>query len=80
MRKELDSNLTKEQIARVKEMDERRQEMMKMEREKHSHDTADFRFDRRRFTRESPENRPEPSGTPPPSFSEKDSVRSVHHK
>ena len=32
MRKELDSNLTKEQLARLKEMDERRQEMIKQER------------------------------------------------
>jgi len=32
MRKELDSNLTKEQLARLKEMDEKRQEMMKQER------------------------------------------------
>ena len=80
MRKELDSNLTKEQIARVKEMDERRQEMMKIERKRHGNDTTDYRFDHRRFMGESPENRPEPSGTPPHPFGEKDSVGSVNHK
>ena len=48
MRKELDSQLTKEQLARLKEMDQRRQEMMRQERERHKNDTGDFRNFRRR--------------------------------
>ena len=46
MRKELDSNLTKEQLARLKEMDEKRQEMMKQERLRRENDTSRFRSDR----------------------------------
>jgi len=46
MRKELDSNLTKEQIARLKQMDEKRQEMMRQERERRKNDSTNFRSDR----------------------------------
>lgn len=46
MRKELDSNLTKEQIARLKQMDEKRQEMMRQERERRKNDTSNFRNNR----------------------------------
>ena len=67
MRKELDSNLTKEQLARLKEMDERRQEMMKLERERRENDTTRFRNERRRFNDRSQYQRPGPQG-PPPSF------------
>jgi len=56
MRKELDSQLTKEQLTRLKEMDERRQEMMRQEREKHKNDTTDFR----NFRRRSPDRYPDP--------------------
>lgn len=81
MRKELDSNLTKEQLARLKEMDERRQEMMRQERKKHENDTTRFGNNRRRY----PDR---PSGTgpgpdeppPPPPVQEQDSSMSPDHK
>ncbi|HNW57452.1 MAG TPA: hypothetical protein PLR88_08850 [Bacteroidales bacterium] len=40
-RKEVDSYLTKEQVARLKEMDRRREEMMKKNRRSHQNDTQD---------------------------------------
>lgn len=46
-RKELDSKLTKDQIARLKEMDEKRQEMIRQFRMNRGNDTASRRFDRR---------------------------------
>jgi hypothetical protein len=45
-RKELDSNLTREQIARLKEMDERRQQMIRHNRRIHENDSSDFREER----------------------------------
>jgi len=72
MRKELDSNLTKEQLVRLKEMDERRQEMMRQERERHKNDTTNFRNSRRRPPEGSGERRPEFQGSPPPPFPERD--------
>ena len=65
MRKELDSNLTKDQLARLKEMDERRQEMMRQERKRRDNDTTDFRNERRRFPDRSPRDRPGLQGPPP---------------
>lgn len=46
-RNELDLNLTKEQIARLKEMDERRQKMIKHNRKVYENDTLDNRGNRR---------------------------------
>lgn len=46
-RKEIDLNLTKEQIVRLKEMDERRQQMIRQKRKNHENDTLDNRNDRR---------------------------------
>lgn len=46
-RKELDSKLTKDQIARLKEMDEKRQEMIRQFRMNRANDTVNRRFDRR---------------------------------
>jgi hypothetical protein len=46
-RKEIDLNLTKEQIVRLKEMDERRQQMIRHKRKNHENDTLDKRNDRR---------------------------------
>jgi hypothetical protein len=66
MRKELDSNLTKEQLARLKEMDERRQEMMKQIRKRHDNDTTRFRNNRRFFPGESHDRGPDPQGPLPP--------------
>jgi hypothetical protein len=64
LRKELDANLTKEQIARLKEMDDRRQEMSKQNRMNRS-DTARFRDDRRHT----------PGGPPPGQFPGHDTIR-----
>jgi hypothetical protein len=73
MRKELDSNLSKEQLARLKEMDERRQEMMRQERKRRKNDTTNYRNDRRRYPGESPGRRPDLQDPPPPSSPEQDS-------
>lgn len=67
-RKEIDSKLTKEQLARLKEMDERRQEMIRQGRRdgRDSSDNRDFRrFDRNgRDDRQFHDNRqmPPPEG------------------
>jgi len=61
-RKELDSNLTKEQIERLKEMDDRRQEMTREGRRNRNNDTIGDRNDRRRNFDE----RPAQDGIPPP--------------
>ena len=45
-RKELDSNLTPEQITRLKEMDEKRMEMIRQNRKIRGSDTLNFRGDR----------------------------------
>ncbi len=67
LRKELDSQLTKEQLARLKEMDQRRQEMMRQERERHKNDTTDYRDFRRqgRNRYPGPGGRLSPEGAPP---------------
>lgn len=80
MRKELDSNLTKEQLARLKEMDERRQEMMKQERKRRDNDTTRFRNDRRPFPGGSPVGRPGPEGPPPPFPGDRDTTMSPNRK
>jgi len=46
-RKELDSKLTKEQLARLREMDEKRMEMMRQFRRDHRNDSSDFDNPRR---------------------------------
>lgn len=74
LRKELDSQLTKEQLARLKDMDDRRQEMMRQERERHKNDTTDFRNFRRQHQDRypgrggsfEPGGQPSPNGPPPP--------------
>jgi hypothetical protein len=59
-RKEIDTYLTRDQIARLKEMDERRQQMIRHNRSGHRNDTSDFRGDRHHFhgDRTSPEGDP----------------------
>jgi hypothetical protein len=66
-RKELDSNLTKEQITRLKEMDERREQIIKHNRRMHDNDSTGRRSDKRYFQydRQKPGN---------------DSIRSVNSK
>jgi hypothetical protein len=71
-RKEIDSKLNKEQLARLKEMDDRRQEMIRQGRRngRDSSDNRDFRrFDRNgRDDRQFHDNRqrPLPEGRPGP--------------
>lgn len=66
-RKEIDSKLTKEQLARLKEMDEKRQEMIRQNRRNHQNDSTNRRYDRHR-------GRPF-DGTPPPPHNGPDSSR-----
>ena len=47
-RKELDTKLTDEQLARLKEMDHKRQEMIRRSRKIHSNDSLNYRDFRRR--------------------------------
>jgi hypothetical protein len=57
-RKEIDSNLTKEQIARLREMDEKREQMIRHNRRMHNNDTIERRGERRfiEHIQRSPEN------------------------
>jgi hypothetical protein len=71
LRKELDSKLTREQLARLKEMDERRQEMIEQNR-RNRNDSTGNRFnrhgDRRDFRSPNPDDRrmrPENGPMPP---------------
>lgn len=66
-RKELDLNLTREQLARLKEMDERRQEMIRQNWKNHGNDSLNMRPDRRH----APDRRLSPGGRPP--FPDQDS-------
>jgi AraC-like DNA-binding protein len=74
-RKELDLNLSKEQLARLKDMDERRQVLIRQNRKNHENDTLNSREGRRHnFDRRS-----EPGGLSHP-FSEHDTTRSPDNK
>jgi hypothetical protein len=59
-RKELDQNLSKVQLSRLKDMDERRQEMIRQNWKNHQNDTLNFRG------RRSPDDRHGRNGPPPP--------------
>ncbi len=48
-RKEVDSNLSKEQLTRMKEMDDRRQNMIRQNMKNREGDSLNFRNERRRF-------------------------------
>jgi hypothetical protein len=74
-RTELDLNLTKDQLIRLKEMDERRQKMIRHNRKKFENDSLNMHPYRRHF----PERRPGPEG-PPPFLFDSDSSRSPDHK
>jgi hypothetical protein len=50
-RKEVDSKLTREQIARLRELDERRQEMIRQYRKNRSKDSLNRRYDRHYYER-----------------------------
>jgi hypothetical protein len=73
-RKELDLNLTKEQLGRLKEMDERRQEMIRQNRKNREDDTLNSREERRHY----PDRRFAPEGHP--SFHDRDSTKLPDNK
>lgn len=75
LRKELDLNLTKDQLTRLKEMDERRQEMIRKNRRNFDNDSLNIRTNRRHF----PDRRPGPDG-PPPFLPDSDSTSLPDHK
>jgi len=76
-RKEIDAYLTKDQIARLKAMDERREEMIRHSHKGRADDTSGFRGDRHRFH----EGRPSP-GTESltPQHHESDTLHSIGNK
>jgi len=74
-RKELDLNLTKEQIARLKDMDDRRQEMIRQNHKNHDGDTLGSRPQRRRFE----DHGPFQEGHHPP-YSDRDTTRLPDNK
>lgn len=67
-RKEMDSKLSKEQIARLKELDERRHEMIRNERRKRKDETTNLRGHGERFQHDTPSHMPKPRmyDMPPP--------------
>lgn len=82
-RKELDSNLTKEQLDRLEEMDNRRQEMTRHNRRDRDNDTINDRNDRRRDSdsindrndrRRDSDRRQQPDGISPRRFPDQDTI------
>jgi hypothetical protein len=71
-RKELDSYLTEAQIARLKDMDEKRHEMIRQNRKNHENDTSRFRNGRKH----GPDGRLFPEGMKRQPFPERDSIPS----
>jgi len=69
-RKELDSYLTKDQLARLKDMDEKRHEMIRQNRKNHDNDTSRLRNGRNH----GPDGRPFPEGMQRPPVSDHDSI------
>ena len=69
-RKELDLNLSKDQLARLKDMDERRQEMSRQNRKNHDNDTSRSRNGRNH----GPDGRPFPEGMQRPPLPAHDSI------
>jgi len=69
-RKELDSYLTKDQLARLKDMDEKRQEMIRQNRKNHDNDTSRLRNGRNH----GPDGRPFPEGMQRLPVSDHDSI------
>ena len=75
-RKEIDQNLTKEQIARLKEMDDKRQELIRENWKNHENDSSRFR-NGRPFN---PDGRPGPPGSQRPPFPPRDSTKLPDNK
>lgn len=82
LRKELDQNLTKDQLTRLKEMDKRREEMMRDYYNKHKNDTIRYRggFKPGPGGQFEPDESQMPNVPPPPPFEEHDSSGSIHQK
>jgi hypothetical protein len=80
MKKELDQNLTSDQIARLKAMDERRRAMMKEGMRKHRPDSSDIHHNMRPGpNRNGPGDFGGHEGPPmPPPFPEQDTIDSHH--
>jgi hypothetical protein len=78
-RKEIDAFLTKDQIARLREMDERRQNMIRHNRFGHQSDSAGFRGERHHFHGGLNDDDNDQSFPPPPG-PEDDSLNSVSNK
>jgi hypothetical protein len=70
-RKEIDANLTKEQIARLKEMDERRQQMTRRNRKNREGDTINSGNERRH----DPDDIQSPDGQPHNPIPKNDTIR-----
>jgi hypothetical protein len=75
-RKEIDTYLTRDQITRLREMDERRQQMIRHNREGHRNDTTGFRGERHHFHERMHEDDPDRSFPPPP-LEEVDSINNT---
>jgi hypothetical protein len=75
-RKELDSNLTKEQLARLKDMDDRRQQMTRQNRYEHPGDTTA----NRKWRGHGREGRPYPDSPDPHSMTGPDTNRLPDNK
>jgi hypothetical protein len=76
-RKEIDTYLTKDQIARLKEMDERRQQMIRHNRSGHRNDSSEFRGDRHHFRGDRPPHEGDPFYPP---HDESPSADSINNK
>ncbi len=76
-RKEMDTYLTKDQIARLREMDERRQQLTRRNRMGHMNDSTGFRGERHRFHEGGPG--PEDDEFHPPHH-RSDTISSVDYK
>ena len=76
-RKEIDAYLTKDQIERLKEMDENRQQMIQHGRSGHNNDSSGFRGERHHFHEGSPSQGSDPHY---PHGEEEDSTNSVSDK
>ena len=75
-RKEIDKNLTKEQTARLKDMDDKRREMIRVNWKNHENDSSRFR-NGRPFN---PDGRSGPAGSQRPPFPPRDSTRLPDNK
>jgi hypothetical protein len=78
--KELDSKLTKEQVARLKEMDEKREEMMRQYRKNWQNDSINRRFGREHHGRFEGDGPPQGFGNPDTVYHSGDTSQPVTNK